>query len=79
MDGVQLPQGYWSHTRRQFTFYHKSPEILGIYSFEQPQKDEGLSQPGCHAVILNSGPLDWELSALTTRPLLHVSENILRK
>ena len=29
IDGVQLPQGYRATTRRQFTFYHKFPEILG--------------------------------------------------
>ena len=27
MDRVQLPQGYRNTKRRQFTFYHKSPEI----------------------------------------------------
>ena len=29
MDKVQLSQGYRATTRRQFTFYHKSPEIYG--------------------------------------------------
>ena len=29
MDGVQLLQGYWATTRRQFAFYNKVPlEIL---------------------------------------------------
>ena len=49
---------------------------FGIYSFEwystyRPQKDERLSQPWSHPVVLNTGPLDWKSSTLTTRPLLH--------
>ena len=31
-----------------------------------------LSQPWIHPVVLNTGPLNWESSALTSRPLLHV-------
>ena len=31
MDGFQLPQGYRATTRRQFAFYHKSPEIFGTH------------------------------------------------
>ena len=38
------------------------------YSFYRPQKDERLSQPWSHPVVLSTGPLDWESSALTTRP-----------
>ena len=34
----------------------------------QPRKDERLSRPWSHPVVLNMGPLDWESSALTTRP-----------
>ena len=41
------------------------------YSFYRPQKDERLSRPWSHPVVLNTGPLDWESSALTTGPLLH--------
>ena len=55
MDGVQLPQGY-SHFEE------------AVY---QPRKDERLSRPWSHPVVLNTGPLDWESSALTTRLLLH--------
>ena len=40
------------------------------YSFYRPRKDERLSRPWSHPVVLNTGPLDWELSTLTTRPLL---------
>ena len=40
------------------------------YSFYRPRKDERLSRPWSHPVVLNTGPLDWESSALTTRPLL---------
>ena len=28
MDGVQLPQGYRTTNRRQFTFYHFAPNSL---------------------------------------------------
>ena len=57
-------------SRRQFTFYHSVPRN-SWYSFYQPWKDKRLSQPWSHPVVLNTGPLDWESSALTTRPLLH--------
>ena len=57
-------------SRRQFTFYHEVPRN-SWYSFYWPQRDERLSQPWSHPVVLNTGPLDWESSALTTRPLLH--------
>ena len=56
-------------SRRQFTFYHSVPRNYW-YSFYQPRKDERLSRPWGHPVVLNKGPLDWESSALTTRPLL---------
>ena len=39
---------------------------------EIPGKDERLSRPWSHPVVLNTGPLDWESSALTTWPLLHI-------
>ena len=52
-------------------FTTKFPEIPGThwYSFYQPRKDERLSQPWSHPVVLNTGPstLDWESSVLTTR------------
>ena len=56
--------------RRQFTFYHKVPRN-SWYSFYRPRKDEGLSRPWSHPVVLNTAPLDWESSVLTTRSLLH--------
>ena len=40
------------------------------FSFYPPQNDERLSRPWNHSVVLNMGPLDWESSALSTRPLL---------
>ena len=52
-------------SRRQFTFYHSVPRN-SWYSFYQPQKDERLSRPWSHPVVLNMGPLDWESSTLTT-------------
>ena len=59
--------------RRHFTFYHSVPRN-SWYSFYRPQKDERLSQPWSHPVVLNTGLLDWKSSALTTRPLLHSSQ-----
>ena len=57
-------------SRRQFTFYHSVPRNTW-YSFYRPRKDERLSRPWSQPVVLNTGLLDWESSALTTRPLLH--------
>ena len=57
-------------SRRQFTFYHSVPRN-SWYSFYRPWKDDRLSRPWSHPVFLNTGPLDWESSTLTTRPLLH--------
>ena len=51
-------------------FTTKFPEIPGMYSFYQPWKDEvkgwvsTLKPPSG-----NTGPLVWESSILTTRPL----------
>ena len=54
-------------------FTTKFPDIPGIYSFHRPRNDERLSQPCSHPVVLNTGPLDWKSSALTTRPSLYLS------
>ena len=57
--------------RMQFIFYHwvcRNP----WYSFYRPWKDERLSRPWSHPVVLNTGSLDWESSTLTTRPLLRI-------
>ena len=56
-------------SRRQFTFCHSVPRN-SWYSFYQPRKDERLSWPWSHPVVLYMGLLDWESSALTTRSLL---------
>ena len=56
-------------SRRQFTFYHSVPRN-SWYSFYRPRKDERLSRPWSHPVVLNTETLDWESSALTTRPSL---------
>ena len=58
-------------SRRQFTFYH-SVSRNSWYSFYRTRKDERLSQPWSHPVVLIKEPLDWESNALTTRPLLHI-------
>ena len=41
-------------SRRQFTFYHYFPRN-SWYSFYQHRKDERLSQPWSHPVVLNMG------------------------
>ena len=64
MDGVQLPQGY-SHFEEAVYFLPLSSQIFW-YSLYQPQKDERLSRPWSHPVVLNTRLLDWESSALTT-------------
>ena len=56
--------------RKQFTFYHQVPRN-SWYSFYRPRKNERLSQPWSHPVVLITGPLDWESSTLTIRSLLH--------
>ena len=61
-------------SRREFTFYHSVPRNFW-YSFYRPHKDERLSQPWSHPVVLNVEPLDWESSTLTTRPLLFFVES----
>ena len=43
------------------------------YSFYRAQKDERLSQPWNHLVVLITGPMDWKSSTLTTRVLPHRS------
>ena len=56
-------------SRRQFTFYRSVPRNSWS-SFYRPRKDERLSRPWSHPVVLNMGLLDWKSSTLTTRPVL---------
>ena len=55
MDGIQLSQGCRANKRRQ-------------YSFNQPRKNERVNWRWRHPAVLNSRPLDWESSVLTTSP-----------
>ena len=59
----------WGSTAEAVYFLPQVPRNFW-YSFYQPRKGERLSRPWSHPVVLNMGPLDWESSALTTRPLL---------
>ena len=54
-------------------FTAKSPGVPCVHldSFDQPQKDEKLSQLWNHPMVLNLGLPDWDSSILTIRPLLH--------
>ena len=63
-------------SRRQFTFYHQVPRY-SWYSFYRPRKDERPSRPWSHAVVLNTGTLDLESSALTNRPLQTLSSRLV--
>ena len=51
-------------------FTTKFPEIPGTHMIDLG-KNERLNRPWRHPVVLNKGPLDWESSALTTRPLAY--------
>ena len=44
-----------STSKRQFTFYHSVPRNYW-YSFYRPRKDERLSRPWSHPVVLSTGP-----------------------
>ena len=63
-------------SRRQFTFYHQVPRY-SWYSFYRPRKDERPSRPWSHPVVLNTGTLDLESSALTNRPLQTLSSRLV--
>ena len=54
-------------TSRRLFFTTKFPEIPGTL-FVDLGRMKGWIDLG---VVLNTGHLDWEFSALTTRPLLH--------
>ena len=59
-------------SRRQFTFYHSVPRN-SWYSFYQPRKDERLSRPWSHPVVLNRGPLDRQSSTLTAQSISNLN------
>ena len=52
--------------RESLLFTTNSPGVAAT-----PRKDGRLSQPWSHSMVLNLGPLNWESSALTNKPLLH--------
>ena len=54
--------------RGSLLFTTKFPEVPGTH-FIDLGRMKGLSQPWSDPVVLNTGPLDWEFSALTIRPL----------
>ena len=58
-----------SHYEETIYFLPLSPlEVL----VDPPPKDERLARPWSHPLVLNLGPLDWESSALTIRPLKNI-------
>ena len=68
MDGVQLPQGQ-RHFEEAVYFFPLSPQKFLVLTL--PRKDERLSRPCSHPVVLNTRPMDWESSTLITTSLLH--------
>ena len=65
MDSVHLSSR--AIMSRQVTFCHSVPRSYW-YSNDRLCKDERLSRPWSHPVILNPGPLDWESRALIIMP-----------
>ena len=61
----------WSSTASRLQPLRGGSLLFTTQFPEIPGKDERLSRPWSHPVVLNTGLLDWESSALTTRPLLH--------
>ena len=63
-----------SHNEETVSFLPFNSQVSrsSWYSIDRPRKDERLSLPWSHPVVSNLGLLDWESSALSTRPL-HVS------
>ena len=54
------------HRGGSLLFTTNFPEISGTHFVDfGSMKDERLSRPWSHTVVLNTGPLDWESSALT--------------
>ena len=72
MDGVQLPQG-WSHFEEAVYFLPLSSQkfLVLILSTSEEWKAESTLEPPTG--FEHGGSLDWESSALTTRPLLHAN------
>ena len=77
----------WRHLNKEYQHFQLfvKPGIQDYYvsrhswySFYQPQKDERLSLPWSHPVVLNRGHLDWESSALTTWPLHYIGHYPIR-
>ena len=54
MVGVQPSEGYKATSRREFIFYQYVPRS-SCYLFDPPQKDERLSRPWSHLMVLKPG------------------------
>ena len=59
--------------RMHFTFYHYVPRI-SWYSFYRPQKDEKLSRPWSHPVVLNMGSPGLGIQHLNHYPIAPTTE-----
>ena len=65
IDGVQWLKAMGATTRSHFNFYHQVPR-RSWHSLDWSRRDERLSWPLSHPVVLSSGALDRNSSALTT-------------
>ena len=63
MDRVQLPQG-WSHFENAVYFLPLSSQKFLVLILSTSE-GERLIRHWSHPVVLNTGTLDWESSALT--------------
>ena len=76
---IALFYGWDSTASRIYSHFEETVYVLPQrYLFDQTWWDERLSWPWIHAVVLNSGFLDWDLTTLTTRLLLHCQQKSLR-
>ena len=70
--------GLQSHFEETLYFLPFSSQDL-LVLVESTSGGWRLSQPWSYPVVLNLGPLDWESTAITTRPLLHCFVRFVEK
>ena len=67
-ENFMVPFYGWGSTSSKLQSHYK--EASSWYLFDRIWNDEKLSQPWNHLLVWNMGPLDYQSSALTTKPLL---------
>ena len=76
---VAVQSWFWVRVELMAWTQSVRANTMCIRSFCYASKDERLSRPWSYPVILNMGPLNWESSTLTTRPLPHDPHDYLKK